>query len=141
MTWTRQPLSQYAAGYDAVVQFAAPVVNQVVSGQAGLALPALTAGPVSVPVAAPAAAAGPIATLAGAGGMAGAAVAGTGTGGQVATIRSIVVNLVAAVPGPIRLLGAAAQATGSDVVVQLTLRNETGATVILVAAPRLGNLA
>ena len=49
MTWSRQPLAQYAAGYDAVIEFTALVINQVLTQQAVIALPVATAGPYSVP--------------------------------------------------------------------------------------------
>jgi hypothetical protein len=137
MTWSRQPLAPLAAGHDAVVEFTRAVIDQALGRQVAIVLPAARAGPFSVAVPAPGAAGGSGSSQPPAGAGTPSLVTSSTAG---AAASSVMLDVVAVGMSSLRLLAAAAQAQGRDVLIRLTLRNESAAAVTLVASPTLGSV-
>jgi hypothetical protein len=125
MTWTRIPLAQFASGYDAVIEFAPSVIDQQIQRQPPIQIPEVVSGPFSVP-ARPSSSNPPI-------------------GGQQPGLPTFVATLSLASIGPdhgLHAVGAAADVTGSDVALRITVLNATSTgrqTTALLINTRLLN--
>jgi hypothetical protein len=136
VTWTREPLASLAAGHDAVVEVTAAVVDQVLAGQAPIALPAARAGPYGVEALAGA----PASTFGRPPGTSGTSGDFTAASGMGVERSSVVLNVAPTGQSPLRFVAASADVVGRDLVIRLTLRNDTSAAVLLAASPTLGGM-
>jgi hypothetical protein len=136
VTWTREPLAELAAGHDAVVEVTAAVIDQALALQAPIVLPGASAGPYGVAVPAGASHGTFGRPAAGPGQMGGVTVASAV--GLVTS--SVVLNVAPTGQNLLRFLAAAADAGGRDLLIRLTLRNDTGGAVMLAASLTLGGM-
>jgi hypothetical protein len=124
MPWTRRPLASSAAEYDAVIEFTALVVNQAVARQAPIALPIVRLPARNV--------AGPAPSS-----------PSTGAGTTAATVSvgaTVELSLAQVNQSALRFSSSAVHPVAGDLLVRLTIRNESVAPVVLVASPTLGTL-
>src|SRR5262249_2130849 len=121
---------------DAVVEVTAAVIDQVLARQAPITLPGATAGPYGVAVPARASG-GTFGRPPGASTPSGVVSVAAGTG--IAT-SSVTLNVAPTGQSLLRFVAASANAAGPDLLIRLTLRNETGGAVLLAASPTLGGV-